>query len=238
MPACRAAVGCRRVHAGAGDVRAVRWHARRSIRAQAHVPRRIDVFTFGSLLCGIAPSIAALIGSRALQGVGAAILLPSTLAILAPAFPDPRDRARRSDRAGVSGTALGAGPLIGGCSSTRVLAQRVLHQRPDRNRRVRHRHPHTPRIARCGRRLDLPGQLTAILARRLTYALIDGEARGWTSPLIVGSFVLGISAIVAFIMIELHVRQPMLQLQLFRSRTFASADVSAPDAHARVGARA
>src|SRR5207247_2437042 len=53
----------------------------------------LTIFTSGSLLCGLAPSIGALIAFRGLQGVGAAILLPSTLAILTPTFPDPRERA-------------------------------------------------------------------------------------------------------------------------------------------------
>ncbi len=77
-----------------------------------------------------------------------------------------------------------------------------------------------------GRRLDVAGQLTALLGLGgVTYALIDGETQGWTSPVIVGSFVLGISAIVAFITIELHVRQPMLQLAMFRSQTVATVHV-------------
>jgi EmrB/QacA subfamily drug resistance transporter len=188
----------------------------------------LTVFTVGSFACGVAPSIGALIASRALQGVGAAILLPSTLGILAPTFPDPRERATAIGIwAGVSGTALGAGPLIGGLIVNSgdwrgvffinipigiiafAVAVRTLHE---------------SRVP--GRRVDLAGQATAIIGLgTITYALIDGEARGWTSPLILTSFAIGIAAIAMFVTIELNVPQPMLQLTMFRSRVIASAHV-------------
>ena len=160
--------------------------------------------------------------------MGAAILLPSTLAILAPTFPDPRERATAIGIwAGVSGTALGAGPLIGGLLVNSGNWRSVFFINVPIGIVAFGTAMHTLHESRVpGRRLDVAGQLTALLGLGgVTYTLIDGESQGWTSPVIVGSFVLGISAIVAFITIELHVRQPMLQLAMFRSQTVATAHV-------------
>ncbi len=79
----------------------------------------LTIFTVGSFLCGIAPSIGALIGSRALQGVGAAILLPSTLAILAPTFPDT-PRACDGDRY--------LGGRVRNCAGSRAVDRRLARQ--------------------------------------------------------------------------------------------------------------
>ena len=187
----------------------------------------LTVFTAGSLMAGLAPSLNALIAGRAIQGLGAAALLPGTLSILTQAFPDPKERAQAIGIwAGVSGMALAAGPIVGGALVDSlgwqsvfflnipigivafIVAQRVVRES---------RNPE-------GRHLDLPGQALAIIGLgTLTYALIEANSYGWTSPLIVGLFATAAIATALFIRVESRSTSPMLDLSFFRNRTFAAA---------------
>jgi len=187
----------------------------------------LSVFTTGSLLCGVAPSLAILIAGRAVQGLGAAALMPGTLSILTNTFHDPRERAQAIGIwAGVSGLALALGPLVGGALVDRfgwqsvfflnvpigviALAVALLAVTESKNPE--------------GRRLDLPGQALAIVALgSLTYALIEANNYGWTSATIVALFVTAAVAGVAFLWVEMRSSSPMLQLKFFRNPTFAAA---------------
>ncbi|MBN1321932.1 MAG: MFS transporter, partial [Thermoleophilia bacterium] len=146
------------------------------------------VFTAGSLLCALAPSLSVLIAGRGVQGLGAAVLMPGTLAILTNTFPDPRERAQAIGIwAGVSGLALAMGPVIGGLLVDSLGWQSVFYLNVPVGvaalmvawlvvKEFRHSQ---------GRRLDLPGQALAIVTLgALTYALIEANNYGWTSPLI------------------------------------------------------
>ncbi|MFP5319010.1 MAG: MFS transporter [Acidimicrobiia bacterium] len=190
----------------------------------------LALFTFASVLCGLAPTAPLLVAARALQGVGAAALLPTTLAIITATFPDGRERAQAIGVwAGVSALALAAGPVLGGVLTDSLgwqsvffvnlpvgvlafaVARRVV-QDPDR----------PPEATR--RRVDVPGQVLAVVALgSLTSALIEGPSRGWGSPLIVGLLVLAAVAGAAFLAVERRVDDPMLPLGLFRNRTFSAA---------------
>jgi len=185
----------------------------------------LTVFTAGSLIAGLAPSLNALIAGRAIQGLGAAALLPGTLSILTQAFPDPKERAQAIGIwAGVSGMALAAGPIVGGALvdslgwqsvfflnigiAAFVVARRVVRES---------RNPE-------GRHLDLPGQALAIIGLgTLTYALIEANHFGWTSALILGLFATAAIATGLFVWVELRSSSPMLDLTFFRNRTFAAA---------------
>ena len=153
----------------------------------------LSVFTAGSLLCGLAPSLAVLIAGRAVQGLGAAALLPGTLSILTNTFHDPRERAQAIGIwAGVSGLALALGPLVGGALVDRFGWQSVFFLNVPIGivalvvALLAVRESRSPE----GRRLDLPGQALAIVALgSLTYALIEANNYGWTSPTILGLFV-------------------------------------------------
>ena len=168
-----------------------------------------------------------LIAGRAIQGLGAAALLPGTLSILTQAFPDPKERAQAIGIwAGVSGMALAAGPIVGGALvdslgwqsvfflnipigiAAFIVARRVVRES---------RNPE-------GRHLDLPGQALAIVGLgALTYALIEANPYGWTSALILGLFATAAIAIGLFIWVESRSSSPMLDLTFFRNRTFAAA---------------
>ena len=187
----------------------------------------LTIFTAGSLLAGLAPSMNVLIVARGIQGFGAAALLPGTLSILTQAFPDPKERAQAIGIwAGVSGMALAAGPIVGGALVDSlgwqsvfflnipigvvafVVARLVVRES---------RHPE-------GRHLDVPGQVLAITGLgTLTYALIEANKYGWTSPLILSLFAVAAVATGLFIWVELRSSSPMLDLGFFRNRTFAAA---------------
>jgi len=189
----------------------------------------VALFTAGSVICALAPSTGVLIAARLLQGVGGAVMLPSTLSILTNTFPDARERARAIGLwAGISGLALAIGPLIGGTLVDRLgwqsifwinvpigaialfLAVRFVPESSDR----------------AGRSLDLPGQVTAILGlATLTYAFIEANNYGWTSARILTSFIVAAVSLGLFLFIEIRGSTPLLQLKFFRNWTFSGANL-------------
>ncbi|MGI5242848.1 MFS transporter [Dactylosporangium sp. CA-139066] len=190
----------------------------------------LGIFTAASVAAGLAGSQELLIGARAVQGIGAALLTPTALALLTELFPDPKERgAAVGIWGGVGALALAIGPLTGGYLSqhvswgwiflinapiglaTAVLGAITLPARPDR---------HTQGSA--NRSLDLPGLATSAVALfALTYALIEGESRGWTSGVILGSFALAALAAAGFVLVETRTEHPMVDLAFFRLRVFS-----------------
>ena len=189
----------------------------------------LALFTGGSLFCALAPSTHLLIAGRVFQGVGGAIMLPSTLSILTNTFPDPKERAQAIGMwAGISGLALAVGPLIGGTMVDNLgwqsiffinlpigvlalaLAWRFVPESSDRR----------------GRSLDLLGQALAVVGlASLTYAFIEANTYGWASARITSCFVVAAVTLTLFIVVELRGRSPMLQLQFFRNATFSGANL-------------
>jgi EmrB/QacA subfamily drug resistance transporter len=187
----------------------------------------IVVFTAASLVCGLAPSSSALIAARVVQGVGAALMSPATLSIIAATFPAAERGAAVGIWAGVSALALAIGPLVGGLLTEHlswhwiffvnvpvgvvgVLASSTL---VDESRDETHE------------RLDLPGLATSGLGLfALTYALIEANTYGWLSTRILGSFALAAVALSAFVVLERLQRAPMLPLDLFRNGTYTGAN--------------
>jgi EmrB/QacA subfamily drug resistance transporter len=186
----------------------------------------LAIFTGSSLAAGLATTAGELIAARAVQGLGAALLTPTTLAIISATFEAGRKRAAAIGIwSAVGALALAVGPLIGGVLSeylswewiffinvpvgiaTMLLGWRVIDESRDEN---------------APRRLDLPGVLTSALALfALTYALIEGHDKGWTSPLILGTFAVAAVLGVAFVRIENSSANPMVALRLFRERVFS-----------------
>jgi DHA2 family methylenomycin A resistance protein-like MFS transporter len=182
------------------------------------------IFTAASLACALAPTIAVLIAARLVQGVGAAMLVPSSLALLNHAYPDETERGRAVGiwAAGAS-LALTAGPLAGGVLVTLVgwrsiflvnlpigLAGLWLTWRYA-----------SETVQSKARELDVPGQLAAIAALGcLAGATIEGGVLGWMNPWVLACFV-GFAILgTAFVIQERRARQPMLPLVLFRNRLF------------------
>src|SRR5688500_14719831 len=189
----------------------------------------IVIFTAASLWCGLADSGDALIAARVVQGMGAALMNPATLSIIAATFA-PKERGMAIGIwAGVSALALAIGPLVGGLLTEHlswhwiffvnmpvgVLAIAASFLLIQESKDDTHES------------LDLPGLATSALGLfALTYGLIEANAYGWTSARILGSFLVAVVALAAFLTIERRRRAPMLDLTLFRSGTYAGANLA------------
>lgn len=191
----------------------------------------LGVFTGSSLVAGLAGSVDVLVASRALQGLGAALVTPTTLALIAATYPEPRERTKAVGVwSAVGALALAVGPLLGGVLSQHVswgwiffinvpvgLATMALATWA------------IPADASDGRRarVDVPGLvLSAGGLFALTYALIEGHDKGWTSDLILGSFALSALALVAFVVAERRADEPMVDVSLFTERVFTGGIVA------------
>jgi EmrB/QacA subfamily drug resistance transporter len=191
----------------------------------------LAIFTLASLACGLATSGGTLIGARTVQGIGAAIMLPATLSIISATFPPYQRGMAIGIWAGVSAMALAIGPLIGGLITEHIdwswifivnvpigvvgFAVSALVIRESRD-------------TSAEQRLDFPGLIASAVALfALTFALIEANGYGWSDPVILGLFALSAVAFAAFVWLETHQRSPMLDLSLFRSSTFAGANVVA-----------
>ncbi|MGN9843860.1 MFS transporter [Nonomuraea sp. H19] len=184
----------------------------------------LAVFTLSSLVAGLATSGATLIAARAVQGVGAALLTPTALTLISQIFPDPAERGRAVGVWSAAGAlSMALGPFAGGFISENlhwgwiylinvpiglVTFGLGLWAIKPAFRKVRHS-------------LDLPGLATSAIALfALTYALIEGEVAGWTSPEILAAFGVFGAAAVAFALAESRAAEPMIAVSLFRSRVF------------------
>ncbi len=169
-----------------------------------------------------------LIGARVVQGVGSALMNPATLSIITATFP-PRQRGTAIGIwVGVSAMALAIGPLVGGILTEQInwswiffinvpvgivaiiVARLVIDESRDESEE---------------QRLDLPGLISSGVGLfALTYGLIESNNYGWTSPRILVSFAVAAVALVLFVVLEHRQRVPMLDLSLFKNRTFAGAN--------------
>jgi EmrB/QacA subfamily drug resistance transporter len=180
------------------------------------------LFAASSLLCGLSPNVGVLIAARGVQGLGAAAMFATTMALISNTYSG-RDRGVAFGAWGaVNGAASAVGPIIGGLLTANfgwrwiflvnlpvsviavVLTLRVVTESKDEN----------------ARRVDLPGMLTfTVAAAALTYALIRGE---WASALTIGLAALAVVAAAGFVVAERRSRAPMLDLKLLRNPTFAA----------------
>lgn len=190
----------------------------------------LAVFAAASAACAMADSSTALIAARAVQGVGAALVLPGGLAVLAAAYPEPGPRARAVGLWAATGAAaLVAGPIVGGLlvaasgwpaifwvnvplciAVAAVVAFAPAGPPPSRERR-----------------LDLPGQvLAAVGLAAATYAVVLGGRDGLGQPVVVAAAV-ALLALAAFVVVERRAPHPVLPMALLRQRGFVGATVGA-----------
>ena len=189
------------------------------------------VFTLASLACGLAPSAGFLIGARAVQGIGAALMNPATLSIITATFP-PKERGQAIGIwAGVSALALAIGPLLGGLIVDNINWHWIFYVNVPVGVVgivVSYFFIKESRDTSHEQSIDLPGLVTSgasLLA--LSYALIEGNNHGWTSPEILGLFAGAAVLLAAFILLEMRQRLPMLDLSLFKIGSFVGANLVA-----------
>ena len=189
----------------------------------------LGIFGLGSLFASISGSSTELIASRALMGVGAAAIMPTTLSILTNIFPKEERPKAIAIWAAVSGMGIAIGPITGGwliehfdwgmvfLVNLPVVAGCLIAGAmliPDS------RDPESPR-------LDFPGIVLSIAGlSAIVWALIEAPERGWTSSIILTAFALGAAIIAAFIAWERRTPQPMLDVRVFRNLRFSAASIS------------
>src|SRR4051812_23617993 len=189
----------------------------------------LSLFTLASLACGMAGNITMLNSARAVQGIGAAIMFAVSLALLANAFPNPRERAGAFAAYGASiGASFAVGPLVGGLLTSGLDWQWIFFvnlpigifclwvtRRFVQESRDERAHP-----------IDWPGQVTLTAGLfLLVLALLRGNDQGWTSTPIVLELIGAAVSLASFVAVEARVKAPMLPLRFFRDRSFTGAQL-------------
>ena len=189
------------------------------------------IFSLGSLLCGLAPSLGLLIGARVLQAIGGSMLNPVAMSIIRNVFVDPHERARAIGLWGAAfGISTALGPVVGGALvdsmswravfmvnvpiGITVIGLTALYVPESRAPRPR--------------RLDPVGQALVIVAlATITYALIEAPAAGWLSAQTIALALLSLVSFAALVAWELRRDEPLLEMRFFGSAPFASASATA-----------
>jgi EmrB/QacA subfamily drug resistance transporter len=199
----------------------------------------LAAFSLGSLLCSVAPGLGWLVAFRGLQAVGGSMLNPVAMAIIVNTFTDRRERAKAVGVWGsVVGVSLAAGPVIGGVLVSAVSWRAVFWINiPIGVAVIIGTQKFVPESkAPRARRFDPAAQaLMVVLLGSLTYAVIEGPDHGWESPTILGLFGLAVVAAVAFVLVELRSREPLIDVRFFRSPPFAGASFIALCAFGALG---
>ncbi|WP_327323427.1 MFS transporter [Streptomyces sp. NBC_01210] len=187
------------------------------------------LFAVTSLACGAAPSLVTLIVARVVQGIGAAMIVPSSLSIVNTNFPDPARRTRAvSLWAASGGLALALGPVVGGVLVDSLGWRSIFYV----NVPIAlvgilltkaYALPAPARDTSDRRSLDLPGQLLAVIGLgTLTGAIVEANAQGWTSALVLSCLAVCVLALIGFLVVERRSSDAMLPLHLFGRKAFSS----------------
>ena len=189
----------------------------------------VVVFALSSAAIGAAPSDGWLIGGRAVQGIGAAFMMPATLSIITNAFPAHERGKAIGTWAGVSALALAIGPVVGGFLTEQVSWRAIFFL----NLPVAVGAvvitlfaAHESRDETVARKVDIPGIATITVGlTAIVLALVEGNRWHWGSARIVGLLVLALAALVAFVLVERRARVPMVDFSCFRARSFLGANI-------------
>ncbi|WP_405767966.1 DHA2 family efflux MFS transporter permease subunit [Actinacidiphila glaucinigra] len=188
----------------------------------------LGVFSAASAAAALAPGMSELIAARAVQGVGAAILMPLTLTLLSATVPPERRGMVFGIWGAVNGLAVAAGPLIGGSLTEHISWQWIfwlnvpigLLLLPLARLRLAESHGPDPR-------LDVTGTVLASAGLfGIVYALVRGNADGWASGPALGGLIGGGVLLAAFVLHGIRARNPILPMRLFRSRAFAAVNAA------------
>ncbi|MGV9280345.1 DHA2 family efflux MFS transporter permease subunit [Streptomyces sp. NPDC003730] len=183
----------------------------------------LTVFTGASAAAAMAPGIDSLIAARAVQGVGAAIMMPLTLTLLTAAVPAERRGMAYGIWGAVNGLAVASGPLVGGSLTEHVSWQWIFWLNvplgvallPLARLRLAESHG-------TGAPLDVPGTLLASGGLfGVVYGLVRGPVDGWTGTVVLTALFAGAALLVGFVLYSTRAGNPMLPMRLFRSRAFA-----------------
>jgi EmrB/QacA subfamily drug resistance transporter len=188
----------------------------------------LALFTFASAAAAMSPSLGWLVAARAVQGVGAAVLIPLTLTLLSAAVPPARRGLALGAWGAVGGLAIAVGPLVGGAVVEGASWQWIFWLNVPigllllpvaATRLTESRGPAS--------RLDLPGlALASVGLFGVVLGLVRGNAHGWTSVTVWPPIAAGVLLVAAFVAWELRAAEPMLPLRLFRSRTFSATNAA------------
>jgi EmrB/QacA subfamily drug resistance transporter len=187
------------------------------------------IFGAGSIASAFAGTATMLIATRALMGVGGALIMPSTLSILTNVFPAEERGRAIGIWAGVSGLGIGVGPVVGGWLLTHfwwgsvflvnvpvvivaLVAGRLIVPNS--------RDPHPAKLDPLGAVLSIVGLVT------LVYGIIEAPSKGWSDPLILASFVVAAVVLTAFVVWEMSTDHPMLNVRFFQNPRFTAANIS------------
>jgi EmrB/QacA subfamily drug resistance transporter len=188
----------------------------------------LGLFVAASAACALAPSVGWLIGARAVQGAGGALVMPLAMALLSVAYPREERARALGTFTGLTGLALLAGPVVGGAVAQGIAWQWIFWLNvpigllliPLVLRRI-------PESFGPDDSLDLPGlALVTAAALGVVWGLMRGNSAGWGSGEVVAALGVGAMLAVAFVAWEQRARQPMVPLRLFRSRAFSSSNVA------------
>jgi EmrB/QacA subfamily drug resistance transporter len=191
----------------------------------------VVVFGLSSVALGLAPNDTMLVAFRAVQGIGAAFMMPATLSIITQAFPPHQRGMAIGTWAGVSAMALAIGPVLGGFLTESVSWRAIFFLNPPiavAAVAVTLFATRESRDESVGKTVDIPGIAAITMGlTAIVLALVEGNRWGWGSVRVISLFAIAIVASVAFVLIELRHPAPMVDFRFFRSRSFLGANLVA-----------